>query len=275
MEIDPSMDEDAVDFLGGGADGLMSDLVGAIPGIDEAMSFAEMLKLVQSMDYDVVVFDTAPTGHTLRLLELPSTLDKGLSKMISLKGKFSGMLQQMSSMFGGGDMFEEEQLLGKLDGIKAVVSNVNAQFRDPKLTTFVCVCIAEFLSLYETERLIQDLAKFEIDTRNIIINQVIMSKNLLDPLLRARMDMQNKYIRQYHDLYEDFHIIQLPLQPEELRGVDSIKDFAKHMLVPYQPPPADFDTAEGWVLTLEREVQALKVENARLKDELNELKATV
>jgi hypothetical protein len=66
-----------------------------------------------------------------------------------------------------------------------VVEDVNSQFKDPELTTFVCVCIPEFLSLYETERLVQELARFEIDSHNIVINQIIFPEEGEGGLLKC------------------------------------------------------------------------------------------
>ncbi|GAB2232197.1 hypothetical protein Drorol1_Dr00011224 [Drosera rotundifolia] len=266
MEVDPTVENEDIPGIDG-QDNFVSELANAIPGIDEAMSFAEMLKLVQTMDYSVIVFDTAPTGHTLRLLQFPSTLEKGLAKMMTLKNKFGGLLSQMSHLFGAEDEFGEDAILGRLEGMKDVIEQVNKQFKDPDLTTFICVCIPEFLSLYETERLVQELTKFEIDTHNIIINQVLYDEEVVQSkLLKARMRMQQKYIDQFYVLYDDFHITKLPLLPEEVCGVEALKSFTSHFLTPYEPPVAKDTVGE-----LEKRVNILKQE---LRDAEAELERT-
>ncbi|KAK3429828.1 hypothetical protein EUGRSUZ_E01322 [Eucalyptus grandis] len=266
MEVDPNVEQEDLGSSEG-MDSLVSELANAIPGIDEAMSFAEMLKLVQTMDYSVIVFDTAPTGHTLRLLQFPSTLEKGLAKMMTLKSRFGGLLNQMTRLFGVDDDFGEDAILGKLEGMKDVIEQVNKQFKDPDLTTFVCVCIPEFLSLYETERLVQELTKFEIDTHNIIINQVLYDEEGAESkLLKARMRMQQKYIDQFYLLYDDFHITKLPLLPEEVTGVDALKAFSQRFLTPYQP-----STTRGSVEGLERRIATLRQQLIEAEAELEKL----
>ncbi|KAG4115469.1 hypothetical protein ERO13_D12G106600v2 [Gossypium hirsutum] len=267
MEVDPTSEDEDVGG-GEGMDSLFSDLANAIPGIDEAMSFAEMLKLVQTMDYSCIVFDTAPTGHTLRLLQFPATLEKGLVKVMSLKSKFGGLLSQVTRLFGIDDEFGEDALVGRLEGLKEVIEQVNEQFEDPDLTTFICVCIPEFLSLYETERLVQELTKFEIDTHNVIINQVIFDNDEVESkLLKARVRMQQKYLDQFYMLYDDFHIIKLPLLPEEVTGVEALKTFSQHFLTPHEPA-----IARGTKEELERRISALKKHVSDTEDELEKLR---
>ncbi|KAL5565487.1 hypothetical protein UlMin_028651 [Ulmus minor] len=267
MEVDPTVEHEEMAGTDG-MDSLFSELANAIPGIDEAMSFAEMLKLVQTMDYSVIVFDTAPTGHTLRLLQFPSTLEKGLAKVMSLKSKFGGLINQMTRLFGVDDEFGEDAILGKLEGMKDVIEQVNRQFKDPDLTTFVCVCIPEFLSLYETERLVQELAKFEIDTHNILINQVLFDEEDVESkLLKARMRMQQKYLDQFYTLYDDFHITKLPLLPEEVTGVDALQAFSQQFLTPYQPSKSG-----GTVEELERKVSTLGQQLKNAETELERLR---
>eukprot|EP00210_Caulerpa_lentillifera_P009392 g8954.t1 len=241
MEVDPAPDEDTIAQILPGMenDDFVGELSNAIPGIDEAMSFAEVMKMVQTMDYSCVVFDTAPTGHTLRFLQLPSAMQKGLDKIMSLRNSFGGIMSQLSGLIGAsggpGGSNSMEMMLEKIEQLRSIVERVNHQFKQPELTTFICVCIPEFLSLYETERLVQELAKFEIDVHNIIINQVIFPEDAEDSrLLNARVKLQQKYLDQYHELYDDFHITKLPLVEDEVRGTDKIMDFAEHLKKPYK-----------------------------------------
>lgn len=243
MEIDPNAGieemKDKLESDGPNASpmaGIFSELSMALPGIDEAMGFAQVMKLIKSMDYSVIVFDTAPTGHTLRFLSFPALLEKALGKLGQLGSRFGAMFSQVSSLMGGGQM-NQDQIFAQINELASVVKEVNRQFQDPGLTTFVCVCISEFLSLYETERMIQELTAFNIDTHNIVVNQLVFPRTGSDcELCLARRKMQAKYLEQIHELYEDFHIIELPLLNGEVRGVEALRNFSNNLINPYQPP---------------------------------------
>lgn len=211
---------------------IMGDMSMALPGIDEAMSFAQVMKLIQSMEYSVIVFDTAPTGHTLRFLSFPAIMESALSKFSQLSGKFGGMFSQITSMMGMS--MDQDALFSKINEMSLVVKEVNRQFQNPDLTTFVCVCISEFLSLYETERMIQELTAFHIDTHNIVVNQLLFpnSKSNCAQCL-ARRKMQKKYLNQIGELYEDFHVVKLPLLEEEVRGPEALNKFSTNLIVPF------------------------------------------
>lgn len=62
--------------------GFLKEILGTIPGIDEAASFGEVMKSLDDYNFDLIIFDTAPTGHTMRLLNFPNILQKGLMKLI-------------------------------------------------------------------------------------------------------------------------------------------------------------------------------------------------
>ncbi|KAI1502894.1 putative arsenite translocating ATPase [Biscogniauxia marginata] len=246
MEIDPngSIQDllagqgEETDPAAGGMGGMMQDLAFAIPGIDEAMSFAEVLKQVKSLSYETIIFDTAPTGHTLRFLQFPSVLEKALAKISQLSSQYGPLL---NGFLGGQGQLPNGQnlneMMEKLEGLRQTISEVNTQFKDENLTTFVCVCIAEFLSLYETERMIQELGSYSIDTHCIVVNQLLFPKQGSDcDQCNARRKMQKKYLDQIEELYDEFNVVRMPLLVEEVRGRERLEKFSEMLIHPYVPP---------------------------------------
>ena len=249
MEVDPSANEGGSGNLFGGLfgagggvdaqqDGFLKDLMASVPGIDEATSFGEVIKSLDEYKFDLIIFDTAPTGHTLRLLNFPTILEKGLLKLMELKDKFGGMLNAAQGMMGQGGGAEDIQkkLFTSLDGMKTKIEEVNRQFKDSTKTTFVAVCIPEFLSMYETERLAIELAKQEIDIHNIVINQVLFPnpKETCKKCV-ARRKMQDKYLTQIQEIYDDFHLVINPQLDDEVRGMESLKHFGTLLFNGYKP----------------------------------------
>lgn len=250
-ELDSIAGPESFNALEGGIGGIMKDLMKSVPGIDEAMAFGELMKMVQDMNYETVVFDTAPTGHTLRLLSFPSTMETAIDKLLVLKNRFSGLLTQMSALMGPQGAQGIETMIEKLEQLKILISKVHNQIKDPSLTTFVCVCIPEFLSIYETERLVQELTKSDIDTHNVVVNQVLFPEKDVEDIIEwyrdtkstlpeeaqeiinksiARKRMQDRYISQIFELYEDFHVVLMPLLDNEIRGTPALEAFSELLL---------------------------------------------
>ncbi|KAI4287511.1 MAG: hypothetical protein Q9185_001199 [Variospora sp. 1 TL-2023] len=222
----------------GGIGSMMQDLAFSIPGVDEAMSFAEVLKQVKSLSYELIIFDTAPTGHTLRFLQFPTVMEKALAKLSQLSTQFGPMLNSVIGARGGlpgGQQLDE--VLAKMESLRATIGEVNTQFKNADMTTFVCVCIPEFLSLYETERMIQELTSYEIDTHAIVVNQLLFPKKSNDcEQCNARRKMQKKYLEQIEELYDEFNVVKMPLLVEEVRGKEKLESFSEMLVHPYQPP---------------------------------------
>lgn len=84
------------------------------------------------MDFEVVLFDTAPTGHTLRLLQFPSVIEKSLGKILTLKSQFLPLFAQISPMLGLNDI-SMDSATTKLEETLQIVRQINAEFKDSVL----------------------------------------------------------------------------------------------------------------------------------------------
>lgn len=191
------------------------EYVAIAPGIQEEFMLDYILERVRDGSYDLVVWDTAPAGDTLRLLNLPY--------------KFIAHLRMAPRVyFGVRDALQLKKVpfLDLIQSWKALAEEVIAFLRNPASTEFILVTIPEALGVYQARRLIVEFARYGLDIRRLIVNNVIMEPDC--EFHKLRREMQQGYIdmlvNEYHDRMK---LIQLPLFPYEMKGIDSLRELEK------------------------------------------------
>ena len=225
----------AQDAAEGMADAPGSLLGGPMPGADEAAAMRQLLEYLDDPRFDRVIVDTAPTGHTLRLLQLPEIMDSMIGRVLKLRQQFSGMMEGIKGMFGGGDDTDPS---ADLDELRERIERLRTVLQDPEKTDFRVVMIPEEMSVIESERLVARLDEFGIPVGTLVVNRVmerISDVADVDPewvvepdpehceFCARRWDVQQAALRRATDLFRGREVKRVPLLADEVRGEAALR----------------------------------------------------
>lgn len=187
------------------------DYAAMAPGIQEEFMLDYVLEQVKGGGYDVIVWDTAPAGDTLRLLDLPH---KFLQHLRVAPKVYLGVRDKLR--------LKQVPFLELISSWRELAQEITSFFKDPANTAFVLVTIPEALGVYQTQRLVGEFARFGLEVRHLIINHVIRDPD--SDFLRARQAMQAPYIQLLQREYGwRLDVIQMPEFAHEIKGVDRLK----------------------------------------------------
>ncbi|WP_265108046.1 ArsA family ATPase [Halosolutus halophilus] len=206
---------------------------GAMPGADEAAAMQLLLEYMDDPRFDRVIVDTAPTGHTLRLLRLPEMMDSMMGRILQFRQRIGGMIEGMKGMFGGQEPPEEEADLEDLQELRERIERLRAALRDPARTDFRIVMVPEEMSVVESKRLRQQLREFDIPVGTVVVNRVMeplsnvtddVEGEFLQPNLddcefcQRRWDVQQTALAEAQELFRGTDVRRVPLFADEVRG---------------------------------------------------------
>lgn len=189
----------------------------SIPGIDEVMGFRTIVDLIDEGNFDKYIVDTAPTGHALRLLNMPGVLDDWVKVMAKMRWKYRYLVETFAGKYAAD---ESDDFLVDM---KKTVKRIEGLLRDEKRCEFIPVTIPEDMAISETEKLIKTLDGYGINVKQLIINNVLESGNC--EFCKKRKKEQEKYIYKIREKFDRLKITIVFLQPEEVKGLDTLDNF--------------------------------------------------
>ena len=216
----PKLTESLGPMLGGQDPELnASEMV--LPGLDEAMAFDELLKHLENPDWDVIVFDTAPTGHTLRFLALPEIIEKWADKIIRMH-RLTGGIRAL--MFGAK---EGEKMREELEKFRRRVLHVRRILCNPEVTRFTLVTIPEKMGVNETIRAHQSLAEFNLPVTGCVINR--MTPDLDHSFIQTRRENERKNVSELKAALPDLTLHEVELKDSDIHGIDALRSISDEL----------------------------------------------
>jgi len=194
------------------------------PGAEESAIFDCFVDLMEKAggEFDAIVFDTAPTGHTLRLLTLPEVLGVWMEHLLAKRNKAMEMMK-MAAHYERDlqEKIKNDPVLSLLARRRDRFSRARDMLTDHALTTFHFVLNAEKLAVLETERAVTMMNEFKIDVGALIVNRVLPPET--GPFFEKRRCQQAEYLRQIEAEFGKYGIIQVPMLDSDIEGMAELE----------------------------------------------------
>ncbi|MBC8441243.1 MAG: ArsA family ATPase [Deltaproteobacteria bacterium] len=187
----------------------------SLPGMDEVMAILEVARLISENIFDVLILDTAPTGHTLRMLNLPVQMEKWIQVMDMMLEKHRYMAAQFTRR-----KYVKDECDFFLEGLTQKIQQVNNLLKDRQITRFIPVMIPESMSIHETQKLVASLLEMHIPVKEIIVNH--MAKQNACEFCTARKHQQTDPILQIQKKFSRFDLIFVENFQDEIKGYNDL-----------------------------------------------------
>jgi arsenite-transporting ATPase len=181
-------------------------------------------------EFDIIIFDTAPTGHTIRLLELPAEWSQSIEAASAGSGQ---------TCIGPAAAIQDA---------KRKYENALAALRDESLSTFIFVLHPEAIAIRETKRAISELTKLGIHAYRLIINGIIPASEKTNPLFAARSEMQSRYLKQI-SAELPYPTQRMTLLSGEITGAARLRQVGK-IFFDGEQAPAESESSGGKIVSV-------------------------
>lgn len=195
------------------------DYVAGAPGIGDEFALAFLLDLYKRGDYDVIVWDTAPAGGTLKLLKLEDKFYKHLIEASKLYLSVKSILRKIR-------MREDKEPLEILNSWRALAEECLSLVSSRGFKAHI-VTIPEWLSVVQTGRIIRELRMFKANLGKLIVNQVIVNAD--HSTLAAKKHLHEKYLGEIKSKFSDLEVLVIPAQPYEVKGLEKLMAFSENL----------------------------------------------